>query len=388
MSDGEQKLRVAMATAYPRENTITGGVEGVAAALAGGLAKAPGVEVHVVTCVPGLEGSAERQTSAGVTIHSVPSPGRLAWLIGYPIEARHIRRRLRDIDPDIVHCQAQTLYPYAALERGWPSLMTVHGLYLREVPLMRGWRRFQGAMLKRFERDALRRAKHVVCISPYVTKSAGELLQGKDIRFIDNPVDDRYFDVTGDGEPERILYGGTIIGRKNLLGLLDAIKLLYTTRPNIRLRVAGTGRVEPDYYQQCVDFVKSNGLERNVDFLGGISIDAMLDELSKAAMLVLPAFQETAPLIISEAQAAGRPVVATPAGGTADMVEHGKAGMIVPFGDCQALAESIGTLLGDGGLRRRMGEHARQEAGKRYRLSVVVEKTLQFYADILAEAGR
>lgn len=383
MEGGSRKLRVALVGQYPGEDgRMTSGVAGVVAALADGLTAA-GVDVHVVTCVTGLDRATRRKTSRGVTVHSLPSLGKLAWLIGFPVEITGIRATLRAIEPDIVHCHTQTVYAAAALEQGWPSLLTIHGIYAREVEYMRGWRRFQGTRLTRFERAAFRRAKHVVCISEYLRREIGAAFDGKDVRLIENPIDDRYFGVAGEESSGLILYSGTIISRKNLMGLLEAIRLLGQNGSGAKLRVAGSQSSEPGYFARCAQFVKEKGLSDRVEFLGTLAIDAMLEELAGANMLVLPSYQETAPMVISEAMAAGKPVVTTPAGGSADMVEDGKAGFVVPFGDSEALAGAIDRLLSDADLRARMGQYARAEAERRFRCSVVVEKTLAFYRDIL-----
>jgi glycosyltransferase involved in cell wall biosynthesis len=385
---GGRRLRAALVAQFPSEDgRSSSGVAGVVAALADGLSAA-GVDVQVITCVKGLDRITKRETPQGVTVHSVPSPGKLAWLVGFPVEVAGIRSVLESIEPDIVHCHTQTVYSAAALERGWPSVLTIHGIYAREVTFMRGWRRFQGMLLTRFERAAFRRAKHVVCISEYLRRAIGDAFEGKDVRLIENPIDDRYFGVVNEEEPGRILYAGTIINRKNLLGLLEATRLLTGKGRNVRLRVAGSRTIEPDYYGRCAKFVKDNGLEDRVDFLGTLPVDAMLGELSKAILLALPSFQETAPMVISEAMAAGKPIVTTPAGGSADMVEDGKAGFVVPFGDNEALADAIGKLLSDAELRANMGQYARGEAERRYKCSVVVDKTLAFYEDILRSDGK
>ncbi len=197
------------------------------------------------------------------------------------------------------------------------------------------------------------------------------------------PIDDRYFEISDEIEPGRVLYSGTIVRRKNLIGLLDSVARLVSRGVDAKLSVAGSQAVEPGYYAKCVEYVNERRLDEHVSFLGTLTIDAMIGELARANMLVLPSYQETAPMVISEAMAAGKPVVTTPAGGSADMVEDGKTGFVVPFDDREALAGAIERLLDDTDLRSSMGRRAREEAGRRFRCSVVAEKTLAFYADIL-----
>lgn len=360
------------------------GVEGVVAALAEGLARS-GVDTHVVTCMAGISKPEQRKTDSGAVIHTVPSVGRLGWLVGFPVESRWIRSVIGLVRPDIVHCHTQTLYAYAALERGWPSVLTIHGLYSREAALMRGWRRVQGLFLARFERDALRRAGHVICINDYIREELADLIEKKDVRLIENPVDDRFFGVPIGREMDgQVLYAGSVINRKNLLTLLEAVNLLRRRGTQIRLRVAGSVSAEPRYYARCVDYVRHNRMQDCVDFLGVVSLDGMLEELARASVVALTSLQETAPMIVSEAMAAGRPVVATPAGGTGKMIVDGESGFVVPFNNAELTAEAIQKLLESPDLRREMGGRARSIAEERHRLSAVAQKTIAFYTDILS----
>jgi glycosyltransferase involved in cell wall biosynthesis len=377
------RLRIALVSHFPDvDGSMSSGVAGVAAALADGLAKA-GNEVHVATCVRGIRRIEERTTAGGVVVHSVPSLGRLAWLIGFPVEVAGVRTVLRAISPDIVHCHTQTVYAEAALERGWPSVLTIHGLYEREILHMRPWRRVQGRRLLRFERAALKRAKHIVCISEYLRREIGQVLDRKDVRLIENPIDDRWFDVWPQPEQGRVLYAGTVIHRKNLLYLLEAVRLLAGRGRCVHLVVAGSKSVEPEYFDRCMRFVEKNGLSGRVEFRGTLSTDGLLEEFSRANLLVLPSRQETAPMVISEAMAAGLPIVTTPAGGSAEMVEDGRSGFVAPFDDVEGLAVAIDKLISDLGLASSMGRHGRSQAELRFKCSAVVERTLAFYEDIL-----
>jgi len=69
---------------------------------------------------------------------------------------------------------------------------------------------------------------------------------------------------------------------------------------------------------------------------------------------------------VMEALASATPLVSTPAGGIASVVEHGRTGLLVPERDPDALAAAIETLLADGQLRSRVGEAARREVCERY----------------------
>jgi glycosyltransferase involved in cell wall biosynthesis len=384
---GDQRgLRVALVGPFPaEEGKVVGGVEGVTAALGDGLAGREGVEVHAVTCVHGLAAPEVRRRSSGVIVHLVPLFGKAGNLTFFAVDVARILSVLKEIDPDVVHAHTQLFYARAAQKSGKPAVLTIHGIIYREAALQRGWTRLRTRLAGLYDRSAVRAAKHMTFINHYAAECYAQWVRTTDIRYIGNPIDDRFFSVQSDAEPGRVLFGGTIGRRKDPLVLLRAAAGLVENHPNLKVRIAGKV-IEEDYHQGCLDFVAEHKLESHVDFLGSVSIDIMMEELARANALVLPSNQETAPVIISEAMAAGTPVVTTPAGGSAEMVEDGKAGFVIPFGDDTALATAIGKLLDDAQLRARMGRYARSEAERRYKCSVVVDKTLAFYEDILRDA--
>jgi glycosyltransferase involved in cell wall biosynthesis len=381
-------IRVALLGAFPpEEGRITGGVEAVTSALGDGLASRDGVEVHAVTCVSGLKRPEIRRRASGVTVHLVPLFGKAGNMTAFAVDIGRIRSALREIAPDIVHAHTRTFYGLAAQASGIPSVLTVHSIHHREVALQKGMTRVRGLVAGLYDKRVVSKAKHIIFSNHYGAECYAPWVRTADIRCIDNPIADRFFSLESSPEPDRVYFGASIIPLKNPLMLLKAASLLVNTRPNLSVRI--TGKLgDKEYYEECLDFIAHQGLDRNVTFLGSVPNDAMMDELSRASMLVLCSKQEVAPMIISEAMAAGKPVVTTPAGGSAEMVEDGKSGLVVPFDDHQALADGIERLLADEELRTSMGRYARAEAVKRFRCSVVVDKSLTFYNDVLRAEGK
>lgn len=89
-------------------------------------------------------------------------------------------------------------------------------------------------------------------------------------------------------------------------------------------------------------------------------------------------------MVIPEAMAAGRPVIATDAGGPREIVTPGEDGMLVPMGDVTALRDAMLELSGDPDLRRRMGERARQSA-RRFAIERNASEVRRVYDDLLGD---
>ena len=102
--------------------------------------------------------------------------------------------------------------------------------------------------------------------------------------------------------------------------------------------------------------------------------------LASLDVLVLPSYaHEGIPQIILQAQAMGRPVVATSIGGIPEVVEDGGTGLLVPPRDAAALAEKIGAVLDDPKLALRLGQAGLAQIKARYSLDAMGEKLLELY---------
>ena len=125
------------------------------------------------------------------------------------------------------------------------------------------------------------------------------------------------------------------------------------------------------------------GVAGKVTFTGALPPDAIKAHLAAADIVLLASEQETAPVTIAEAMAAGRPVVATDVGGCAAMVADGATGRIVPPKDPRALAAAVTDLLADPARCAALGQAGRAAAEARFRLSAVIDATTAVYRRVL-----
>lgn len=104
--------------------------------------------------------------------------------------------------------------------------------------------------------------------------------------------------------------------------------------------------------------------------------------LADLDLIVLPSSSEGLPIVLLEAMARAKPVIATPVGGTPELVVDGETGLLVPPGDPEALATAIRRLLADPELARRLGETGRERVRERFSASAQAERILALYEEV------
>jgi len=104
--------------------------------------------------------------------------------------------------------------------------------------------------------------------------------------------------------------------------------------------------------------------------------------VAAADVFALPSWTEGLPLVVLEAMALGRPVVATPVGGTPELVVDEETGLLVPPRDVAALAAALTRVLGDGALGRRLGEAGRRRVAERFSAEATSREVLALYDEV------
>ena len=169
--------------------------------------------------------------------------------------------------------------------------------------------------------------------------------------------------------PRRIVSIGRFVEQKGQLALIEAMGRLR--HPDLHLTLIGDGEMRP----RIRAAIARHGLDSQVTLTGWVDETRIEDELAAAHALVMPSFAEGLPMVVMEAMAAARPVIATYVAGTPELVLHGQTGWLVPAGDTEALAAALqaladtplGTLdrMGRAGRARVFGRHdADTEAAK------------------------
>lgn len=156
----------------------------------------------------------------------------------------------------------------------------------------------------------------------------------------------------------RMICGTRVTPRKGIRFLIQAVDMLIKKYPNVRLSIVGEG----DEKQSLMDLARGLGLGNAVTFLGYVPRERAAQVYAQAHVYVSPSFNEGMANFMLECMALGMPIVATDVGGTRELLEENKNGLIIKVGDAQDIFEKIESLLQDPQLLKSMSKESRAKA--------------------------
>ena len=177
----------------------------------------------------------------------------------------------------------------------------------------------------------------------------------------------------------RILYVGKLIYYKGVNNLLQAFSQLKTDRAC--LVIVGSGAEMRPLNQ----LAKRLQVSDRVFFMGQVPDSQLPSIYANSDVVTLPSVtrREAFGIVLLEAMAAGKPVVASAIPGVSDVVDNGRTGYLVPPADSNALAQTLENLLENRSEARRMGEEGRIIALTRYDWQKVLSQYLNLYGNIV-----
>ncbi len=327
------------------------------------------------------------KTRGAVTYRHLPCKSRWKTATFFRSEVRLLHRLLRDLRCDLAHGQPTVYNLTAASTSGLPNLLTIHGLLGREAKVrhLASAAFWQGQIREWMQLRAARKTNHIVSISPYVDHYLKGRTQAQ-IWSIPNPIDDTFFNLPPmlpAATPLRLLCIGTVSIRKNQQLIVEACSILKRTQINFQCRIVGV--VEPSVRSIIVQRIADHGLAASVELTGPVSKDRVFESYTWANAVLLPSKEETAPLSIIQAMAAGRPAFGADAAGTPLLLEQGRWGTLFNGSDPAHLASVLQDYASSPGPVLEKAAKARAFAETQFRQSSVVERTLDLYRTVLGE---
>lgn len=214
--------------------------------------------------------------------------------------------------------------------------------------------------------EKVSRAKFVICISNFARSQmmlfSDQAHWGK-LTIVHCGIElEKYGLGHGSEYRKRVLFVGRLAAVKGVRLLLEAVRDLHESHPDMKLTIVGDGPERTALEQLASSF----GLKRIVKFVGYQPQNEVAGLLSQSDMLVLPSFAEGVPVVLMEAMASRLPVIASHVAGVPELVEDGVSGYLVPPGDRLALTQRLDALLSHTGLAAKMGEAGRAKVEREF----------------------
>ena len=169
---------------------------------------------------------------------------------------------------------------------------------------------------------------------------------------------------------KNLLFVGRLTAAKGVPVLIEAMARIRAAHPDAHLTLIGDG---PDR-AGLERLVRRLDLSDAVTFAGYKSQDEVALTLARTAVFVLPSFAEGVPVVLMEAMAARRPVVATRIAGIPELVEDGVSGHVVAPGDGAALADAVCDILAEPARAAGMGAAGRRKVEAEFDIAQEVRK--------------
>lgn len=371
---------VARSTYFYTDSRVLGGAENAMFMLLESLDRERWRPTLLLDDAPGIESLAERAAALGVPVRRVaPLPLGLTGARRVPGLARLLRRER----PDVFHAHMSS--PVACK---WALAAAV----LARVPAVLGT--VQVGEYEPPDRSAYRQLRLLASrVGRHLAVSraiAAELVEKLDwpaekVEVVYNAVDAERVAVAappglreelGGGEGRQlVLVPARLHAQKGHATLLEAAARV----PEAIFVLAGDG---PER-EPLEALARRLGLADRVRFLG--RREDVPELLAACDLFVLPSLYEGSSLAVLEAMAAGIPIVSSAIGGTDELIEDGRSGLLVPPGDAEALAAALRRALGEQELREEMAARARERVESGLRRERMAGRVEEVYRELLGE---
>ncbi|MDB6016923.1 MAG: hypothetical protein JWR19_1412 [Pedosphaera sp.] len=349
-------------------------------ALLQGFAAMPELEVHVISCAQKPMKS-PKKLAENIWFHSLYVP-KSGWMrTSYQGCIRAVRRRLKVIQPDIVHGQGtERECAISAVFSKFPNVVTLHGnmRLIAEVnkakPLSFNW------LAAQLERIVLPRARGVVCITSYTQEAVKDL--ARKMWLVPNAVDASFFDAQpAPDDSGLILCAGFICHRKNQNAFIRALDSLAGKK---KFKVMFVGEVvkEDPFVTEFQELIATRPW---CTYGGFADREKLKGYLKTATMLALPSLEDNCPMVVLEAMAAGVPVLAAKVGGLPDLIEDGKNGLFCNPLEADSMAVGVQRILDNPQMARALAQTAKQMARERFHPLFIAQRHVEIYREVLSK---
>jgi glycosyltransferase involved in cell wall biosynthesis len=346
-------------------------------ALLSGFASLPELQVHVISCIR-QPVKAPQKIADNIWFHSLHVP-RIGWMrTGYLGCLRAIRRRLKLIQPDLVHGQGtEAEQAICAAFSGYPNVVTMLGIMSEMAKVVRarpGSFYWFAALLENF---ALRRTAGVLCNSRYTEEKVRRRAQKTWL--VPNALREPFFSTPlPESRPSKctILNIGSVCALKRQNELLDIAEQLHQEGLQFEIQFLGIASRANGYGERFLDRVQSSSY---LSYRGFKSISELIETFDKASALVHVSQIETFGLVVAEALSRNLKFFGFKAGGVTDIASGVDRAELIDDGDWSGLKKAIRHWILNGAPGP---ASAAAEMRRKYHPSKIAQRHLEIYREI------
>jgi len=350
-------------------------------ALLEGLAQMPGLEVHLVCCIQKPLRSPPK-LAGNIYYHSVVVP-KWGWMRGaYAGCVLAVRKKLREIKPDLVHGQGTERYcALAAVFSGYPNILTLHG-NMRQLAKTGRARPFSFAWLAaRLERFTLPRSRGVLCNSHHTQRLVEGLAAATWL--VPNAVRGRFFSAPvamSSSGPPILLNIGLINPNKSQNEILGLAARLHQRQAQFQIHFIGLLDEATGYGARFREQINQAEKEGYGKYLGMKYDGELVALMDAAAGLVHAPREEAFGLVAAEALARNLKFFGAKVGGLVEIAAGTEGAELFEPGDLAGLEEAVFKWLAAG--HPKPAQAARQMR-ERYHPEVVARRHMEIYREVL-----
>lgn len=336
------------------------------------------IQVHVLSCTQRPMRSPEK-LSENVFFHSLHVP-KTGWMrTFYQGCIRAVRKKLREIQPDIVHGQGtERECAISAVFSGYPNVVTLHGIMREMARVLRARPGSYYWLASLIEGVALRRTAGVLCISNYTRGMVGA--RCRKTWLVPNALRTPYFatplSTARPGECT-ILNLGTVCSYKRQNELLDVLEALHREGLKFKAQFLGSASRDNAYGTTFLDRVKNSPY---LTYLGFKSVDELIRQLDGASALVHVSAIETFGLVVAEALSRNLKFIGFNSGGVADIIRDVDLAEGFEDQDWTGVKSALAKWIHSGFPRAQTAVMVMRE---RYHPLAVARQHLDVYRDLL-----
>lgn len=336
-----------------------------------------------------------RHPIKGINVFAYPSlkftdrfgvPYPILFVNAYKLFAKKIR------NCDLVHAHGHVymsscLAGVLAKKYNKPFIVTQHNTFIDYKSWLNTVENLNDVIIGK---SVLKRADRILTVSKQTMKyvlslgadksKTSVIYNGVDTNCFQSANKDQSRDKLGLPQNRKIIFSARRLVYKNGLDtLIDSAYLLAKNHPEVLFVVAGKGPSRSLIEER----IKELGIEKNIKLVGFVPDELLPVYYAAADFFLLPSSSgEGLPLVLIEAMSCGLPVVATIVGGTPEIIEHMKNGILVPPQKPQVMANTLSKLLAEKEIISEIGKQAKQYIHSKLSWKQNVRQLLEVYQEV------